>query len=256
MRLVTLVLATALSAAACGDDRTVVPTDADTTSTTTTSAPPPDSDPLVGCPSGPTFPLSAIDSVEPLAGRGRTKVIAAADDFLANQEGQHWPQDDWQILYELDGVVGLVHLDGSHLSFMSIGNDDGEWHWSGSSAPNDCELVFRLPAGLGVVDWEVDTSAGPPGRADTSVTLLAHERACASAQPMGDRFNEPQVTLSPTKVVIVLSVTPSPGAQECPANPVETVVVELGEPLGNREVVDGLDVGIDLATHLAALLDR
>lgn len=262
MRRFTTVLSIALSsvlvlaAAACGDD-------ADTTTTGTTAAPTTTTtaaaaitnadadDPLVSCPTGPAFPLSAVDDVAPVE-EAPDGVVDAMRSFLDDEEGAFWPQEGWRILHETEDHLLLVQVgDGSTaastgLSFMSIAATDDGWAWDGASSRGDCPLRFQLADGLGVVEWELDPAHPEPGPTDTSVQVLATERACASAQPMDDRLNDPVVLADASQVSITFSVIPLDGDQECPGNPATAVEVDLGEPLGERRLVDGRDVGVEL----------
>lgn len=204
----------------------------------------------VGCPNGPTFPVSALSSVEPLVGSGRGHIEAAIAGFLGGDEGAAWPQaDEWQVLYETDEEVILVFIDPSHqtIGFQTVALVDGEWKWSGSQLGGACSLEARLPAGLNRVNWHVDPEF-ELDPASTMIHLLATERECASGQAMGGRLRSPQVVITSREVRITLAADPPPGDyQTCQGNPEQSVTIELGMPLGDREVVDGLVVLGDLA---------
>lgn len=248
------VLSVLVLAAGCGDD-------ADTDTTSTTAAPTTTSaaaitnadvdDPLVSCPTGPAFPLSAVDNVAPVE-EAPDGVVDAMRSFLDDEEGAFWPQEDWRILHETAERLLLVQVgDGSTaastgLSFMSIAATDDGWAWDGASSGGDCPLRFQLADGLGIVEWELDPAHPEPESTDTSVHVLATERACASSQPMNDRLNDPVVLADASQVSITFSVIPLEGLQDCPGNPATAVEVDLGEPLGERRLVDGLDVGVEL----------
>ncbi len=200
----------------------------------------------VGCPSGPTFPVSALSSVEPLVGSGREHIEAAIAGFLGSDEGSIWPQaDEWQVLHEADQEVVLVFIDASSptIGFQTVLLVDGEWRWSGSQLGETCSLEARLPGGLNRVNWRVDPEFGLDS-AGTTIHLLATERECASGQAMGDRLRPPHVVIPNGEVRITLAADPLPG--DCPSNPEQPVVIELGTPLGDRPVVDGLTVLGDL----------
>jgi len=271
MRRLTIALAllVAVAAASCGDDvdsttADPVTTTSPTTSTTSTApdtADDPvttagDADPVVGCPSGPTFPLSALDDVPPVA-EAAPGVEAAMQDFLANEEGAFWPQDGWRVLHETDERVLVVHVGDrstaadTGLSFMTLEADAGEWRWAGASSGAECPLQFQLDDGLGVVEWELDPSYPTPAPDDTVLHLMATERGCASGQPMGDRLNQPVVLGDDSQMSITLSVVPLEGDRECPGNPAAAVDVDLGEPLGDRRLVDGREVGVELEDLLS-----
>ena len=200
----------------------------------------------VGCSSGPTFPVSALSSVEPLVGSGREHIEAAIAGFLGSDEGSLWPQaDEWQVLHATDQEVVLVFIDASSptVGFQTVLLVDGEWRWSGSQLGETCPLEARLPGGLNRVNWRVDPEFGLDP-ADTTIHLLATERECASGQAMGDRLRPPHVVITNGEVRITLAADPLPG--DCPSNPEQPVVIELGTPLGDRAVVDGLTVLGDL----------
>lgn len=264
-RVAALVAILALLAVSCGDD---ADTSAGPGAPTTTSSdlgdqPGPittagDQDPIVGCPSGATFPLSALDDVPPVSD-APDGVIAAMRSFLDDEEGAFWPQDGWRVLHETPDLVLLVQVGDrstaadTGLSFMTVAREAGEWGWSGASSRADCPLLFQLDDGLGVVEWELDPDQPEPGPDATTVHVLATERACASAQPMGDRLNDPVVLADDSQVSITFSVVPLEGGQECPGNPAVAVAVDLGEALGSRRLIDGREVGVELEDLLPPL---
>lgn len=266
----TAMAALALVAGACGDDAndteagdgsttTTVNTEPTAPSESTTTAPATpepitsasDDDPIVGCPSGPTFPLSALDDAVALAAPAND-VAAAMQTFLENEEGAFWPQDGWRVLHATDEQVLVVHVGDrstaaeAGLSFMTLEHDGDAWQWAGASGRGDCPLQFQLDEGLGIVGWRLDPDHPEPGPTDTTVHVLANESDCASGQAMGDRLNEPVVLADASQISITFSVTPPEGDQNCPSNPNTAVEVDLGEPLGDRRLVDGREVGVEL----------
>lgn len=69
---------------------------------------------------------------------------------------------------------------------------------------------------------------------------------------MGDRLQPPQVLITNTTVYLVLAATNPLGAQDCPGNPEESMIVELGEPLGSRPIVDARTAAGVLSDYLPA----
>jgi hypothetical protein len=205
---------------------------------------------MVGC-SSPTFPVSALESIVPLVGTGHEHIEAAVAPFLESAEGDHWPQaEEWQILHATQDQVILVHIDAPTIGFQTVELVDETWRWSGSSLGENCALEARLPEGLNRVRWELDPAV-EHGPASTTLQFVASEWECASGQPMGDRFRAPHVVITDTEVRITMAADPPPGdAQSCPSNPEESVVIDLGMPLGDRTVVDGLSVLGDLVDLL------
>lgn len=201
----------------------------------------------LGCPSGPTFPATALGTIRPLTGAGLDEIEVAIGTFLDGDEGQFWPQDDWLILHQTDDSVLLMHHqrgDGggaSSFAFQTVERVDGEWKWAGSSSGGPCPLRTTIPEGLNAVEWRIDPAAAPLTPGSTTIELLATERECVSGQAMGERLLGPEIVTTANAVLIAFAAEPPPGEfQECPGNPEQAVVVELDEPLGERVISDGL----------------
>lgn len=208
---------------------------------------------MVGCSSGPTFPLSALEGIRPLAESGLSEIEAAIRVFLDDEEGQFWPQDDWQVVHQTDSTVLLAHLSQPEelVSFMTVELTGNEWRWAGAQGGGPCPLQARLPEGLNTVQWRIDPAAEPLTPNSTTVDLLVTERECASGQAMGDRLLGPEIVATQTAILIAFAAEPPPGdSQTCQGNPEQTVVVELPEPLGDRVISDGLAVGMNLEAFL------
>jgi hypothetical protein len=65
------------------------------------------------------------------------------------------------------------------------------------------------------------------------------ERACASGRPADGRIVGPDVVGVNDLVLVTFAVRSLEGDQNCPSNPASRVTVDLGEPLGNRTLLDG-----------------
>jgi hypothetical protein len=209
----------------------------------------------VGCLTGPYFPAASLNSVTPIDGAGYEFVVEAIEPFLSSEEGQFWPQEDWQVLHETDDEVLIVHVEPVEvpgISFMTIAREGDGWRWAGSSMRSDCELTTRIPSGLNRVEWRLDP-ASPLDSAATIINVLATELECASGQPMGERLLDPEVVI--TAEAVFLAFAAQPDGEEyhnCQGNPEQRVSVELPEPLGDRDVRDGLRVGGFLSDYLGA----
>lgn len=213
----------------------------------------------LGCPFGPFFPRSALDSpLTNVEDFDHPSVGAAVDWFLESDEGVFWPQDEWYVLHlESDRQVLFVHpgasSTGTNLSFISAELDDGSWRWAGASSPNDCDLQLE-PTGS-PVEWQLDP-ARPAAPDSTVVDVVATELSCANGEAMGDRLREPEVFETATEVRIRLSADPLLGDADCPSNPSTRVAVVLSEPLGDRLILDTRETGLgDLGTLLWHKID-
>jgi hypothetical protein len=217
----------------------------------------------LGCPSGPTFPASALDEIRPLTGAGLDEIETAIREFLGSEEGQYWPQDNWQILHQTDNTVLVVHheqgngtsgaAEASSFAFQTVERIDDEWRWAGSSSGGSCPLRTSPSRGLNTVEWSIDPAAEPLTSSSTRIELLVTERECVSGRAIGERLIGPEIVTTESAVYIAFAAVPPPGLyQECQGNLDEqSVVVELDAPLGNRAVADGLAV----AGHLEDYLD-
>lgn len=73
----------------------------------------------------------------------------------------------------------------------------------------------------------------------TSVDVLVNEVSCASGQGAEGRIPAPRIEYGDTEVVVTIGVIPVPGAADCQGNPDTPFTVELDDPLGDRDLLDG-----------------
>lgn len=93
--------------------------------------------------------------------------------------------------------------------------------------PKTTEPAFwYLPAG-----WTADPSA-------TSLEVVVDAPECASGVNPGERMAPPQVEVTDTQVRIAVSTYILKGPQTCPGHGTAPLVVDLGQPLGDRTLVD------------------
>lgn len=205
----------------------------------------------VGCQHGPTFSMSDLEQIEPLETSGLSGVAEAIEPFLSGEEGAFWPQANWLVLKEAPDEVLLVARASEGLAFMSVLHTDGEWTWSGASSGGPCPLYFQVPEGLNPVDWRMDPAGTPPGPDSTEIDVLVTERPCVSGQEIGDRLLGPEVVMTEDAVRIAFAAEPPPGdAFDCQGNPETPYRVVLPGPLGDREIVEGMAIGLDLEDYL------
>lgn len=106
---------------------------------------------------------------------------------------------------------------------------------------------------MGNVEWVIDPAFPTPDAATIELHVLATETACTSGSELGDRLLGPQVVETADTVRIVFASIPLMGDQACPGNPPTPVTIPLTQPLGDRQLRDGLSVGSigDLLTPTA-----
>lgn len=282
MRAASIVITFGLLVAGCGvppgadppstatpSSPTTTPTRSSTTTSTTTPRDvvrvgdlgiivPPDEngsypdDLLVTC-GAASFPIGALDEIRPLDGADPGGVAEAIESFLSNEEGRFWPQEGWQILHETDDRIHLVaKTDQGTLAHMAVTSGESGWEWAGASLAGDpCELEFSVPEEMNTVDWRLDPDAAAPTGASTELPLILTELPCVGGREIGDRLLGPEIVMTDTQVFIAFAAErPEGDAFTCPGNPDTRYVVELPEPLGDRELMEGLRIGITLEDHL------
>ena len=99
-----------------------------------------------------------------------------------------------------------------------------------------CGLAEPMDVGPATWAFAPGQDIGPD---TTEFVAMVTERACASGQSSEDRIAEQQVDVEPGRIVVTFRVRPLEGAQECPGNPPTPVQVDIGQPLGDRVLVDG-----------------
>jgi hypothetical protein len=206
---------------------------------------------VVGCQHGPTFSMSDLEQIEPLETSAPSGVAEAIEPFLSGEEGGFWPQENWLVLKEAPDEVLLVARAPEGLAFMSVLLADGEWVWSGASSGGPCPLYFQVPEGLNPVDWRLDPAAPPPDPGSTEIDVLITERPCVSGQEIGDRLLGPEIVMTEDSLHIAFAAEPPPGdAFDCQGNPETPHRVVLPAPLGERRIVEGMAIGLDLEDYL------
>lgn len=166
------------------------------------------------------------------AGRALANFIASGTDAESLL-----PSSGWRVVAaEAKEASFVAPLDGNPpYAHAEAELKDGAWHivsWG------QCRPALDLQ-GANAATWRL-----APGETVSSATtsFLAEvtELACASGISSADRLRPPVIAYDPERVLVIFSVLPLPGdAQECVANPASTVRVELAEPIGARQLLDG-----------------
>jgi hypothetical protein len=205
----------------------------------------------VGCWSGPTFQIADLAEIVPLETGDPGGVAEAIEPFLSSEEGSFWAQEGWLILRQTDKEILLVHPGADGLAFMTVERVDGQWGWSGSSSGGPCPLYYQVPERMNPVDWRLNPDGDPLSAESTSVDVLVTERSCVDGREIGDRLLEPEIVMTASEVRIAFAAEPPPGDFfTCPHNPETAYIVTLPAPLGDREIIEGLVIGLDLEDYL------
>lgn len=165
-------------------------------------------------------------------------------------------QDEPEILHILDQEdvdhLELVHRDdqeallvmdrpnesggpGPRAGHLGIAFERRDGQWTLARA-GGCVPEVRHPSGARRAAWEPAEEVHPE---TTHLEVAVRERMCASGQPADDRLLSPEIELGEDAVVVTWFVEPVPGGASCPSNPITAATLELPEPLGDRELLDG-----------------
>jgi hypothetical protein len=124
---------------------------------------------------------------------------------------------DWKVVYQSDDRVDLVReLDEPF--------DNG----GGDIRIHESRTLERVTGAPNVPDgtWML-MSRG-----------LVHERECASGHSAEGRIELVELNETTEQVQLRVGVRPRDGDQNCPGNPPTPFTIDLGGPLGDREIID------------------
>lgn len=89
-----------------------------------------------------------------------------------------------------------------------------------------------------VAEWE--PAPGQDLAPETQeVEIVVHEIGCADGDSAEGRIEEPEVEYTSDAVIVTVRVRAKGGDVTCPGNPLTPHVLELEEPIGERELLDG-----------------
>ena len=154
-----------------------------------------------------------------------------ADGSLPDRSG-------WRlVVFNEEGALFLLtgtRTEGVSFWSAELGPAEADWQpvrWG------QCEIQPAFE-GIHAARWELAPGAeiGP----DTvSFEALVFEQACASGASPEGRIAGPAVIPLDDSVIVILGTRPPPGPQTCLTGPPATVRVQLPDPLGNRQLLDG-----------------
>lgn len=128
-------------------------------------------------------------------------------------------------LAEIPYADAVFTNDGSGWKFASLGQ---------------CRITVNAP-GFGPARVVLNPDSEPDPES-SELDVWIQELACANGQAPTDRDIIPVVVEDEQRIVITVLVEPVEGDATCPGNPWHPVTVTLEEPLGNRQILDGVTV--------------
>jgi hypothetical protein len=145
------------------------------------------------------------------------------------------PDHGWTLVGSDAAAAEYVTL-GGDLGMKSVDLEFGPSGWK-VTGWGDCRPQLQLPAGIGGAEW---TWGGPgaPGPDTRQFEALVTETSCAGASSPLGRILGPDVIFTTDSVLVIFAVRQLGGVQTCPGNPSVRVLVDLGQALGDRKLLD------------------
>ena len=193
---------------------------------------------LLSCGGDERFPAAALAGVG-LAEFENDAAAAVLKSIIAEAaEPDLFPDHGWHRVAAGPGGVVFVAPGPGDPAWVMVEAAPGPDGWS-VDAYGACNTQPVLPEGVGAADFWLDPAAPPPGPDATTLQGLIRERSCAGADPPDGRIQPPVVVFDEASVVVTVTVRQRPGVQDCPGNPAVPITIELGQPLGDRTILDG-----------------
>ncbi|MEJ7722022.1 MAG: hypothetical protein WKF58_17045 [Ilumatobacteraceae bacterium] len=82
------------------------------------------------------------------------------------------------------------------------------------------------------------------------------ERDCVEAPRWASGCLGPEVVVTGSEVLIAFASIPPRGPSTCPGNPATPVTIDLPAPLGDRRVVDGLELDVEISDYNGSTIGR
>lgn len=148
------------------------------------------------------------------------------------------PKTGWRLLGSDDDSAEFVTgtLDEG-LTIVSIEPWEGLLR---ATEGGTCQPKLVYPPNIGLATWVLDAGDRALAPASTTFFALVTEQDCASGRAAIGRILGPTITFLDDRVLVAFGVRPQTGggANTCQGNPPVPIRVELGQPLGDRTLVD------------------
>lgn len=174
------------------------------------------------------------------AERGGDPPAAALRDILATDPSGLGclPDQGWWLVGRTDTraefLAELPPALESPYGYIELVDQGGKWGLaSGGSCTPSLVIEGRVPA-----TWVLAHDQPAPNRGTNVITALVTDQGCTGGEPVGDRLLPPFVTYTEASVYIVFTARPHQGLTTCEGKPPTAALVQLREPLGNRDLLD------------------
>jgi hypothetical protein len=188
------------------------------------------------------FPAAALSG--PIgAERADDPAALALIAFLGRRDPvlEDLPRKEFRVLIASEELVVFATDKPGSSGLAAVLVEHSDAGWAARLMP-PCEPRLALGS-LNAATWTLAMDEPMPPPDATGFVALVSETECTSGRPAAGRILPPVIVREPTRVLVVFAVRPPPpmpgGLEACPAPPPTPVRVELGEPLGKRELLDG-----------------
>lgn len=203
----------------------------------------PGDDPLLRCWGHPAFRLSDFQDSQPVDEFDHPAVEAFRNGVAQGWSPLEFPASDWGVVaVEEEWVV--FASSGSAPAVATVSWSGREWTFTGGRPA--CELQLATPSGLQPVAWKVRPRPSSIEGDGTVVHLHVTEETCADEDDFRTRLRGAQVEERADEMVIALASDGWYGYHACFSGPEIAIEVQLSEPLGDRRLIDGLDIPVGL----------
>ncbi len=205
-------------------------------------------------------PTGAEKAVGPIYDGLRSAIKTMRSEFMFDPRGDRPHRLPWLLAYQGDDrALFLARRKSGSWNVMTVEREGDTWGFGGYGGCHPRPLIVHQ---YGQSEWRVQELA-PPTRQDTSLSIDVMERACASGQSATGRIVDPIIEYTVDTVTITVPVRDlidvlleeqvaewelqNPGLSpppfsigvNCPGNPWTPYELELGEPIGDRVLLDG-----------------
>jgi hypothetical protein len=161
-------------------------------------------------------------------------------DFLSEGSFGLGPLPDsgwWLVSRDEKEAQYIARLPGeveSPLGYVTMQSSGARWTFAtgGFCLP---EVLFE---GRVSATWTLPSNRPRPQPTTVEFIALVTDTGCTGGQPVGARLIPPVITYTEGSVFIVFSARPSQGLTTCQGKPPTEALVQLREPLGNRNLLD------------------
>lgn len=205
--------------------------------------PPFSDDPTITCGINSSLPFPAAALSSPTgAERGSSPAAKAFHSDLTGPNHGYFDNGGllkvWRLATETDHDAYFLGGDGAERYFQHYTFKGGRWGWDDSGS---CASTTVVVPGTNIVALNLDD--GQTVDADTTkVRLQVTELTCTGGAALtADRIVGPQVHVEADRVVVTMATRPPTDAtsKSCVAAQPLEVVVDLGQPLGSRPLLNG-----------------